>query len=190
MPVLKFTKRDLLYCPFPQDGDLVREIYAILQNAQVSEDNVLVDGDDFARELRFHGYFERLWILCHGGDGSLRIGNTAGDSRISAADLAERLLELGLNTAVPEIMVWSCFGGKAGGFAQSLWLNLRRSLPHIRVSGLAGMTGSIAPGGAALKVTRMAGYFAGSGGDEGLHRMIDLSEIITYPGAPTVSFEV
>lgn len=196
MPALAFAKNHLLYLPFPDD-DLMREARQFVMNAGGKpHDQILTDSTDLAREMKYPYFWEYLWILCHGGDGSPHLYGTDGTKK-GCAEVAQELVAGGLVPGIP-IVLWSCFGGAAGGAAQSLWLNLCGAIPGIRVGGIKGLTGTFNEYQAAELVSRAAYDFRrGTPGgkrtsraDESIRAVAQLEDLVFYPGAPTRPFEV
>lgn len=153
MPQLIFDRKQLLYLPgrFAADQELCREMSTFQQLASVGMKNLVV-GDELTEQMKYTHFYTRVWIMCHGGVRSDLIANTDGSETYSAAQIAEELHKNGLRNTLNEILVWSCYGGKANGFASQLRAELANrhrgwDYSDIAVLGFAGITGSIVRGG-------------------------------------------
>jgi hypothetical protein len=197
MPKLKFTNQDLIYVPW-DDENLIQEALQIVCNSRYGEagqGNILLSAKHFEQAFKGagRGWFKRLWVLSHGGDGSQRIYSTCGSKFLTAEQLAEKLKVEGFNEKlVPEILIWACYAGRHGGFAQTLFLRLpEKGFKNVRVSGFRGLTGSVQPRGKVTFIDTGVLHFKKSPTDEQFATKFMREGMLTvYPGAQTYSYEV
>lgn len=194
MPKLRFTKKDLVWVPFDDDATLDSEVKELLKRIGDGDwHRWLTDKSEFTERLE-EKKWRRLWIVAHGGNGISHIASTDESKKLTPQQLAEKLLENEFDgTRVEEVLLFVCFAGQPGGFAQALWGYLKKSFPLIKVSGFRGIT-SVGEGGTISYLRRgeydLAKSAGGAGTDENLGGFIDEALLTTYPGARTYSHDI
>jgi hypothetical protein len=161
MNVLYLGFNDRIYVPWAESPELWNKAKNYMQFIGLGPSRVIVGGNCPAHLERMlprsiqrdfseiDTACERIWILAHGSDGFDGILAVAHDGRTLALRADELLKQMCEEQFEPgktrEIIVFSCYAGRAGAIAHYLFEALREKFPgkRVRVTGYPGTTGAI-----------------------------------------------